>query len=254
MAEIWRCRKTRTDRGPSAAVLGGQGPSARTTTYGSGQRWLLHVSEKGFQDHRDTLHRQMRDLDETDRSILRLLLEDARRPYSDIGERVDLSGPAVSDRVDRLREMGVLRRFTIDIDAKKLRDGTPVLVELVVAPGAVAGVRDALAGADGIDHVFETADGDLLVSLTVADADVRAHLSDLVDLDRVRELNVRLLAGHEWHPGLGEADLALDCVECGNTVTSEGVTAVIGGERRAFCCSSCQARFRERYEDLADGA
>ena len=45
----------------------------------------------------------MRELDETDVQILSLLAEDARRPYSDIGETVGLSGPAVSDRVTRLR-------------------------------------------------------------------------------------------------------------------------------------------------------
>lgn len=196
----------------------------------------------------------MRELDETDRAILRLLLEDARRPYSDIGDRVDLSGPAVSDRVDRLRDTGVLRRFTIDLDPDKLRGGTPVLIELDVDPDAVTETRDALAGADGVEHVFETADGDLLVSMTVPDSDVRGHLAELVDLAQVHELAVRLLAGHDWHPGLGEADLALECVECDNTVTSEGVTAEIGGERHAFCCPSCEARFRERYEDIAEGA
>jgi len=45
----------------------------------------------------------MRDLDDTDLEILSLLAEDARRPFSEIGERVGLSGPAVSDRVTRLR-------------------------------------------------------------------------------------------------------------------------------------------------------
>lgn len=196
----------------------------------------------------------MRDIDETDRAILRLLLEDARRPYSEIGERVELSGPAVSDRVERLREAGVLRRFTLDLDAGKLRDGVRVLVEVDVAPTEVVSTRESLVGADGVEHVLETAAGDLVATMTVPDADVRAHLAGMVDLDVVRELDVRLLAGHEWQPALGEADLALECVECGNTVTSEGVTAEVGGERHAFCCPSCESRFRERYEDLAEGA
>jgi len=65
----------------------------------------------------------MRTLDETDREIIRLLLADARRPYSDIAERVDLSAPAVSDRVDRLREVGVIQGFTLRIDGDALSDG-----------------------------------------------------------------------------------------------------------------------------------
>ncbi|MFC6725497.1 Lrp/AsnC family transcriptional regulator, partial [Halobium palmae] len=58
----------------------------------------------------------MRDLDDTDREILRLLLANARRPYSDIAEHVGLSAPAVSDRVERLQELGVVRGFTLDLD------------------------------------------------------------------------------------------------------------------------------------------
>ena len=41
----------------------------------------------------------MRDLDETDITILELLAKNSRQSYSDIGEQVGLSGPAVSNRV-----------------------------------------------------------------------------------------------------------------------------------------------------------
>lgn len=39
----------------------------------------------------------MQNLDETDMEILSLLAENARMAFSEIGEEVDLSGPAVSD-------------------------------------------------------------------------------------------------------------------------------------------------------------
>ena len=57
----------------------------------------------------------MRDLDETGLEILQLLMSNARRPYSDIADTVDLSAPAVSDRVARLQEMGIINRFTLDV-------------------------------------------------------------------------------------------------------------------------------------------
>jgi len=78
----------------------------------------------------------MRDLDETDLEILSLLAEDARRPFSEIGDRVGLSGPAVSDRVTRLEETGVIKRFTVDVDRTKLRAGVPVLVDVELPVGA----------------------------------------------------------------------------------------------------------------------
>jgi len=195
----------------------------------------------------------MRDLDDVDRELLRLLLEDARRPYADLAEHVDLSPPAVSDRVDRLRELGVVRRFTVDLDRSRLREGVDVLVELRVSHDAVEETRSSVRSLDGIEHVFETADGMLLFTATVPDEDVTGHLASVLDLAVVEDLEVRLLAASEWHPGVGDAALGLECAECGNTVTSEGVTAALDGERYEFCCPSCRERFEERYEDLKEG-
>ena len=195
----------------------------------------------------------MRQLDETDREILSLLLEDGRRPWADIAEHVDLSPPAVADRVESLREVGVVRGFTVDLDRSRLREGVEVLVELTTEPGAVDRVRTAASGLDGVEHVFTTAGGGIVLTGTFPD-DVDAHLAGGVPMDAVREYEVRLLTATAWHPSLGEATLGLPCAECENTVTSEGVTATLGGETYAFCCSSCKDRFEERYERMAEGA
>ena len=196
----------------------------------------------------------MRDLDETDRELLRLLLEDGRRPYSELADEVGLSAPAVSDRIDRLRELGVVERFTVDIDRSRLRDGVRVAVTLGVTPGETAAVREALASVDGVEHVFATADSRLFVVASVPDGDVERHLTRAFDTGAIEDVSVAPLVAADWHPALGEATLGLECAECGNTVTSEGVTATLDGERYEFCCGSCEARFVERYEELKEGA
>lgn len=86
----------------------------------------------------------MHDLDETDLEILELLMSDARRPWRDIAEIVDLSAPAVSDRVARLQEMGILRRFTLDVDRSQLREGVPVLLSLTMGADGRDAVHSAL--------------------------------------------------------------------------------------------------------------
>lgn len=196
----------------------------------------------------------MRDLDDTDRELLRLLLADARRSYRDLAEAVDLSAPAVSDRIDRLREVGVIERFTVDLDRSRLREGTRVAVTLEVTPGESAAVREALAGVAGVEHVFATADSRLFVVASVPDGDVETHLAAAFETGAVEAVDAAPLVAADWHPGLGEATLGLECAECGNTVTSEGVAATIDGERYEFCCGSCEARFTERYEDIKEGA
>jgi DNA-binding Lrp family transcriptional regulator len=197
----------------------------------------------------------MRDLDATDLEILQLLLADARRPYSDVADVVGLSPPAVSDRVARLREVGVVRRFTLDVDRSQLRAGTPVLVTVGVAADAdVASAREALLATGVVEHVFTTAAGDLVASARVPDADVAGWLAEALDEGVLDDVDVTLLSGTEWSPSLEDVAFALDCAECGNTVDSEGTATRVDGDLYQFCCESCEARFAERYEELREDA
>lgn len=196
----------------------------------------------------------MRGLDDTDRALLRLLTENARRPYSELAERVDLSGPAVSDRIDRLQELGVLRRFTADLDRSLLGGGTPVLVDLHVRPGAVDAVQAGVTGIDAAEHVFRTADARIVFTARVPEGDIDGLLDGAIEMDDVRQYEVSLLADSSWDPDVGEATFAPDCVECGNTVTEEGSTVSLDGDLYHFCCDSCESRFTERYEEHRSAA
>ena len=194
----------------------------------------------------------MRDLDDTDRTIIRLLLANARRPYSELADHVDLSAPAVADRIDRLEELGVIEGFTLDLDRSMLRGGTEVLVDLAVDPGRTDTVEAALGGHDRVEHQYVTADAHVIVHGTLGPGGVDDLLAD-VEADHLREIDVHLLSDTSWTPRIGEAGLAVDCDECGNAVTSEGESAVIDGTRYHFCCGSCLANFEERFEDLQSG-
>ena len=59
-------------------------------------------------------------LDQIDRMLLTLLKEDAKRKYSDLGEIVHLSPPAVHERVKKLERAGVICKYTIEIDPMAL--------------------------------------------------------------------------------------------------------------------------------------
>jgi DNA-binding Lrp family transcriptional regulator len=196
----------------------------------------------------------MRGLDDIDRRILSLLLEDARRPYSEIAEEVSLSPPAVSDRVQRLQDLGVIERFTLDVNWSTLRDGIPVLVDVSVRPGEAATVKSGLVDAADVDHVLVTADDRITVVASVPEGDVPGLLDDAIGLDAIREFSVDLLQERAWNPGVGDADLAVSCDECGNAVTSEGESTVLDGDRYDFCCQSCRSRFVERYESMREQA
>jgi len=195
----------------------------------------------------------MRGLDETDRKLLRALLEDGRRPYSELAESVDLSAPAVSDRVDRLRELGLIRRFTVDLDRTQLHEGTPVLVTLRAAPGTGNRLLQGLRANPAVEHAFLTADETVLCTAVVPGASVDVLFDDGVATADVRSYEVALVQESVWTPRLDDAELAPECVECGNTVSREGERERFAGELHHFCCSSCLRTFRERHDRLREG-
>ena len=69
-------------------------------------------------------------LDALDTAILRVLALDARATFAQVGEQVSLSAPAVKRRVDRLRERGVIRGFTVRLDPAAMGWQTEAFVEL----------------------------------------------------------------------------------------------------------------------------
>ncbi len=86
-------------------------------------------------------------LDDTDERILAELANDARATYAEMGERVNLSAPAVKRRVDRLLDNGVIRGFTTVVDRRALGWNTEAYVQ-VFRHGTIAPerLRDAWIG------------------------------------------------------------------------------------------------------------
>ncbi|MEW1913467.1 Lrp/AsnC family transcriptional regulator [Kitasatospora sp. NPDC085895] len=76
-------------------------------------------------------------LDETDRALIALLQQDAGRAYAALGKAVGLSAGAAHERVRKLRERGVVRRTTVEVDPKAL--GLGVLAFVMVESSAWMG-------------------------------------------------------------------------------------------------------------------
>ena len=69
-------------------------------------------------------------MDGTDRKILEILSQNANATSTEIGERVNLSVPAVNKRIQRLQKEQVIRRFTILTDGKKIEK--PILAFILI--------------------------------------------------------------------------------------------------------------------------
>jgi Lrp/AsnC family leucine-responsive transcriptional regulator len=81
-----------------------------------------------------TLNAAGYDLDSTNRRLLRELEQDARLSIAELGRRLNLSAPAVAERMQRLERAGVIRGYRAELDPKAL--GFPIAVVVRVRPAS----------------------------------------------------------------------------------------------------------------------
>ncbi|MFX0022676.1 MAG: Lrp/AsnC family transcriptional regulator [Candidatus Hermodarchaeota archaeon] len=85
----------------------------------------------------------MKNLDDKDKKILEMLLEDSRRPYHEIAADpiVNLSESTVRKRVIKLQEEGVIEKFTIKICRE---DERCIIAFLTLIPKSLAETKELL--------------------------------------------------------------------------------------------------------------
>ncbi len=76
-------------------------------------------------------------VDDIDRELVALLQRDATQAYAALGKAVGLSAGAAHERVRKLRDRGVIRRTTVDVDPAAL--GRGVLAFVMVESSAWMG-------------------------------------------------------------------------------------------------------------------
>jgi Lrp/AsnC family transcriptional regulator, leucine-responsive regulatory protein len=74
------------------------------------------------------------ELDLINRRLLRELEQDARLSIAELGRRLNLSAPAVAERMQRLERAGVITGYRAELDPKAL--GFPIAVVVRVRPAS----------------------------------------------------------------------------------------------------------------------
>jgi Lrp/AsnC family transcriptional regulator of lysine biosynthesis len=96
-------------------------------------------------------------MDEVDRKILKILRDNARITYVDIGRTVGLSEGAVRNRVQTLVDSGVIKRFTIDVATSI---GVRALTMISINPSTpTSNVSKAVKGIPDVEIIYEITGG-----------------------------------------------------------------------------------------------
>jgi Lrp/AsnC family leucine-responsive transcriptional regulator len=73
-------------------------------------------------------------IDQIDQKIVGELLEDGRLPIAELGRRVNLSSPAVAERLKRLERTGVITGYRAQVDPRALGYELLAIVRIKPAP------------------------------------------------------------------------------------------------------------------------
>lgn len=73
-------------------------------------------------------------MDKLDKKILGLLVQNARMPLKEIAAQVSLTSPAVSSRIRRLEQQGVIGGYTVLLKAPQGQQMVDALVSVAVPP------------------------------------------------------------------------------------------------------------------------
>ena len=74
-------------------------------------------------------------LDETGWHILEALQENARLSYSELGQRVGLSSPAVAERVRRMEDAGIITGYRAEVNTAKIGYPITAIIRVSNSPG-----------------------------------------------------------------------------------------------------------------------
>jgi Lrp/AsnC family leucine-responsive transcriptional regulator len=84
-------------------------------------------------------------LDAIDRGIISELVANGRISFAELGRRVNLSSPAVTERVQRLERAGVITGYHAEIDPRALGYQLTAIVRVKPAPAQLARIAELAA-------------------------------------------------------------------------------------------------------------
>jgi DNA-binding Lrp family transcriptional regulator len=116
-------------------------------------------------------------LDDTDRRLLAVLLEDARISQRGLAQRIGVAQGTITNRLRRLEELGVIKGYTVLLEPESIGWSMTVITGLRIEKGSMINVQQNIAADPRVFAVYDvTGDYD---SMVLARVQSRKDLDDL---------------------------------------------------------------------------
>jgi len=120
-------------------------------------------------------------LDDKDKQIIEMLKKNARISYTEIARRLGLSDVAVLKRVRKLEQAGIIKKYTIVLDPKKLGYNTISITGLDVEPENLFKVLEYLKEKEYVKYLAITSgDHSIIAIIWAKNSTEMAHIHDML--------------------------------------------------------------------------
>ncbi|MCZ7399210.1 MAG: winged helix-turn-helix transcriptional regulator [Candidatus Methanoperedens sp.] len=195
----------------------------------------------------------MVELDNLDIKILTHLQGNSRKSFQEIAKACLTSVPTIKSRVDRLLELGIIMKFTIDIDNTKLGIAEAILL-VNARPSAINRIAKELLEMEEVKELYVTSDSDTaIISRIAGDMQHIQAIQDrinLTDVNNIRVISVKAPFRKDTTIPLASSSITLTCAYCNRKVTGDTVRKKFDDRDYFFCCTTCQGEFEKKYNKL----
>lgn len=95
-------------------------------------------------------------LDETDFEILKLLGENSRIQWKELGQKIHMTGQSVGNRIRRLEDLGIIDQYTITINRIELGQIVTAFVTVFVKTSNHQGFKNFFQEEEAVSEVHRT--------------------------------------------------------------------------------------------------
>ncbi|MBM7605880.1 Lrp/AsnC family leucine-responsive transcriptional regulator [Metabacillus crassostreae] len=96
-------------------------------------------------------------IDEIDRKIIDQLRENSRLSMSELGRRINLSSPSVTERVRQMESFGIIKKYTLEVDYEKLGYPVQCIIEATIKNGDYQSFKKVIKDLHHVEFCYRIA-------------------------------------------------------------------------------------------------
>jgi DNA-binding Lrp family transcriptional regulator len=191
------------------------------------------------------------ELDNIDLTIVNELIKDGCLSLRDISRVTGLSAPAISSRIKRMKDAGIIKGTTVIIDRSKVSNGITVMLLIKCDPSKISNAVQELSSFEEITDVYRVSGSySIMIKAEVENMDsMNVLIEKTSGIQGVTEINTLIINEYtkEREKPFKKLKVNLKCEYCGNPISGRPYEIEYLGVTRFFCCPTCLGEFKKKY-------